>query len=74
MGRSTRECQCLFKFTIYVVEALAEISAWPDRETSSRALQLLSTIRQNEFCIALLVLKKIFGYSVVLRKVKQKSR
>ena len=52
---------------------MAEISAWPDRETSSRALQLLSTIRQSEFCIALLVLKNIFGYSVVLCKVKQKT-
>ena len=56
-----------------VVEALAEISAWPDRETSSRALQLLLTIKQSEFCIALLVLKYIFGYSVVLCKVKQKK-
>ena len=55
-----------------VVEALAEISTWPERETSSRALQLLSTIRQSEFCIALLILKKIFGYSVVLCKVLQK--
>ena len=56
-----------------VVEALAEISAWPDRETSSRALQLLSTIRQSEFCIALLVLKNVFEYSVVLCKVKEKK-
>ena len=56
-----------------VVEALEEISAWPDREISSRALQLLSTIRQSEFCIALLVLKNVFGYSVVLCKVKQKK-
>ena len=40
-----------------VVEALTEISTWPDRETSSRALQLLSTIRQSEFCIAALILK-----------------
>ena len=56
-----------------VVKALTEISTWPDRETSFRALQLLSTIRQNEFCIAVLVLKKIFGYSVVLCKVKQKK-
>ena len=55
-----------------VVEALIEISTWPDRETSSRALQLLSTIRQSEFCIAILVLKKIFGYSVILCKVLQK--
>ena len=64
-----------FKFTIYccTVEALTEISAWPDRETLSRALQLLSTIRQSEFCIALLVLKNVFGYSVVLCKVKQKK-
>ena len=52
---------------------MAEISAWPDRETSSRALQLLSTIRQSEFCIALLVLKYVFGYSVVLCKVQQKK-
>ena len=54
---------------------MAEISAWPDRETSSRALQLLSTITQSEFCIALLVLhvKYVFGYSVVLCKVKQKK-
>ena len=43
------------------------------RETLSRALQLLSTIRQSEFCIALLVLKNDFGYSVVLCKVKQKK-
>ena len=56
-----------------VVEALAEILAWPDRETSSRALQLLSTIRESEFCIALLDLKNDFGYSVVLCKVKQKK-
>ena len=49
-----------------VVEALGEISTWPDKETSSRALQLISTIGQSEFCVALLVLKKIFGYSVVL--------
>ena len=55
------------------LEALVEISAWPDRETSSRASQLLSTIRQSEFCIALLVLKKIFGYSVILCKVTQKT-
>ena len=53
---------------------MAEISAWPDRETSSRALQLLSTITQSEFCIALLVLKYVFGYSVVLCKVKQKKK
>ena len=52
---------------------MAEISAWPDREISSRALQLLSTITQSEFCIALLVLKNDFGYSVVLCKVKQKK-
>ena len=52
---------------------MAEISAWPDREISSRALQLLSTNRQSEFCIALLVLKNVFGYSVVLCKVKQKK-
>ena len=52
---------------------MAEISAWPDRETLSRALQLLSTITQSEFCIALLVLKYVFGYSVVLCKVKQKK-
>ena len=56
-----------------VVEALAEISAWPDRETSSRALQLLSTITQSKFCIVLLLLKNDFGYSVVLCKVKQKK-
>ena len=59
--------------TRVLVQALAEISAWPDRETSSRALQLLSTITQSEFCIALLVLKYVFGYSVVLCKVKQKK-
>ena len=46
------------KFT--VVEALAEISAWPDRETLSRVLQLLSTIRQSEFCIALLIKKRFW--------------
>ena len=56
-----------------VVEALAEILTWPDGETSSRALQLLSTIRQSEFYIALLVIKEVFGYSVVLLKVMQKK-
>ena len=56
-----------------VVEALTKISTWPDRETSSRALQLLSTIRQSEFCIAVLVFKKIFEYSIVLCKVMQKK-
>ena len=34
---------------------------------------MLSTIRQSEFRIALLVLKYVFGYSVVLCKVKQKK-
>ena len=34
---------------------------------------MLSTIRQSEFCIAVLVLKNVFGYSVVLCKVKQKK-
>ena len=43
------------------------------RGTSSRALQLLSTITQSEFCIVLLVLKNVFRYSVVLFKVKQKK-
>ena len=43
------------------------------RGTSLRALQLLSTITQSEFCIAPLVLKNVFGYSVVLCKVKQKK-
>ena len=42
------------------------------RGTSSRALQLLSTITQSDFCIALLVLKNVFD-SVVLCKVKQKK-
>ena len=63
----------LLNLQLAVVQAFVEISAWPDRETSSRALQLLSTIRQNEFCIALLVLKKIFGYSDILCKVLQKD-
>ena len=71
------DTRVLVLFQIYnlplYVEALAEMSAWPDRETSSRALQLLSTITQSEFCIALLVLKYVFGYSVVLCKVKQKK-
>ena len=43
------------------------------RETSSRVLQLVSTITQSEFCIALLVLKNVFEYSVVLCKVNQKK-
>ena len=53
---------------------MAEILAWPGRGTSSRALQLLSTIRQSEFCIALLrSFKNVFRYSIVLRKVMQKK-
>jgi len=50
---------------------LAEISSWPEKETSSRAVQLLSALRQSEFCIARLVLKKVFDYSVVLCKILQ---
>ena len=61
------------KLQFTVVEVLTEILAFSHIETSSRALELLSTIRQSEFCIALLVLKNVFGYSVVLRKVKQKK-
>ena len=38
-----------------------------------RALRLLSTIKQSEFCLVLLVLKNVFGYSIVLCKVKQKK-
>ena len=32
-----------------VVEVLAEISSWPEKETSSRAVQLLSALRQSDF-------------------------
>ena len=43
------DTRVLVLFQIYnlpfVVKALADISAWPVRETSSRALRLLSTIR-----------------------------
>jgi len=42
-----------------VVVALAEISSWPEKETSPRAVQLLSALRQSEFCIARLVLEKV---------------
>ena len=50
-----------------VVEALDEISSWPEKETSS-----LSALRQSEFCIVRLVLKKVFDYSVVLCKILQR--
>ena len=73
MGRSTRECQCLFKFTICCCRSSDRNFNMARQKTSSRALQLLSTIRQSEFCIAVLLLKKIFGYSVVLCKVMQKK-
>ena len=74
MVRSTRECWYFFKFTIYRCRSFGRnFSMARQRETSLRALQLLSTITQSEFCISLLVLKKIFGYSVVLCKVKQKK-
>ena len=66
------DTRVLVLFQIYNLRC-RKISAWPDRETSSRALQLLSTIRQSEFFITLLVLKKVFGYSVVLCNVKQKK-
>jgi len=55
-----------------VVEALAEISSWPEKETSSRAVQLQSALRQSEFCIARLVFKKVFDYNVVLCKISQR--
>ena len=35
-------------------------------------MQLLSALRQSEFCIARLVLKKVFDYSVVLCKILQR--
>ena len=72
MGLSTREY--FFKFTIYRCRSFGRnFSMARQRGTSSRALQLLSTITQSEFCIVLLVLKKVFRYSVVLFKVKQKK-
>ena len=57
-----------------VVEALAEILAWSDRETSSRGLQLLSTIRQSEFCIAPLVLKKFLVTVLFCAKLSKKNQ
>ena len=74
MGRSTRECYYFFKFTIYRCRSFGRnFSMARQRGTSSRALELLSTITQSEFCIVLLVLKNVFRYSVVLFKVKQKK-
>ena len=74
MGRSTQDCEYFFKFTIFGCKSFdRNFSMARQRGTSSRALQLLSTTRQSEFCIALLVLKNVFGYSVVLCKVKQKK-
>ena len=63
-----------FKFTFYRCRSFdRNFSMARQRGTSSRALQLLSTITQSEFCIVLLVLKNVFGYSFVLCKVKQKK-
>ena len=58
-------CPSIYHYSIGTCSDLYRIT--------TRALQLLSTITQSEFCIVLLVLKNIFGYSVVLCKVKQKK-
>ena len=63
---------CLNKETNWLVRITSSRINCSDF-TAPRALQLLSTIMQSEFCIALLVLKYVFGYSVVLCKVKQKK-
>ena len=56
-----------------VIEALDIISDWPDRDSSSGAVQLSSSIKTPEFLVALYVTCKIFSLSLPLCKCLQKE-
>ena len=47
-----------------VVDCMETISTWQDRETSSKANQLLCAVKQPQFLVAIHVLSKVFAVSL----------
>ena len=64
----------LFQFTIYRCRSFGRNFSLAGQRNFITSSAVAIAIRQSEFCIVLLVLKSLFGYSVALCKVKQKSR
>jgi hypothetical protein len=54
-----------------VIDALETVSTWQDRETSSKAHQLLCAVKQPQFLVAIHVLSKVFAVSLPLSRLLQ---
>ena len=54
-----------------VVDCMETISTWQDRETSSKANQLLCAVKQPQFLVAIHVLSKVFAVSLPLSRLLQ---
>lgn len=54
-----------------VIDALETVSTWQDRETSSKAHQLLCAVKQPQFMVAIHVLSKVFAVSLPLSRLLQ---
>jgi hypothetical protein len=56
-----------------IFSALDDITEWTDRDTSSQAKQLLCTMKQADFNVALQCTAQVFNYSSLLCKELQKQ-
>ena len=56
---------------IKIHNALAEISTWQDRKTSSDAFSLIQAIRSPEFLLSVVCLNDILGVTVSLSRLLQ---
>jgi len=54
-----------------VIDTLETVSTWQDRETSSKAHQLLCAVKQPQFLVAVHVLSKVFAVSMPLSRLLQ---
>ena len=52
-------------------DALETISSWPDRETSSKARQLMCAMENSEFLVSVHVLGQVFAVSMPLSRLLQ---
>lgn len=57
---------------VAVIDCLCTIADWPDKDSATGANQLLCSIRQPEFILALFVASKIFSFSLPLCRELQK--
>ena len=56
-----------------VIDCLETISEWRDRDSSSGASQLLSSVMQSQFLVSIHVVAKIFAVNIGLCRFLQKE-